>query len=141
TGISDDHHEESLTSRSEQCFDEGMRIPPSHSVASDRAVRPRRGPLAGIRVADFCWMGVGSVATRLLADFGAEVIKIEDRIRIDMPRRLPIYKEGGVRTFGEEDAEPDPDKGGLFNNYSRNKLGVTINMRDPRGRALAERLI
>ena len=53
---------------------------------TDRAVRPRRGPLAGIRVADFCWMGVGSVATRLLADFGAEVIKIEDRIRIDTPR-------------------------------------------------------
>ncbi len=111
------------------------------SPALDRRPRPRRGPLAGIRVADFCWMGVGAVATRLLADFGAEVIKIEDRTRIDMPRRLPIYKDGGERTFGEEDAAPDPNKGGLFNNYSRNKLGVTINMRDPRGRALAERLI
>src|SRR5205823_14005492 len=91
-----------------------------------RRPRPRRGPLAGVRVADFCWMGVGAVATRLLADFGAEVIKIEDRTRIDLPRRLPIYKDGAVRTFGEEDAEPDPNKGGLFNNYSRNKLGITI---------------
>jgi crotonobetainyl-CoA:carnitine CoA-transferase CaiB-like acyl-CoA transferase len=111
------------------------------SPALDRRPRPRTGPLAGIRVADFCWMGVGAVATRMLADFGAEVIKIEDRTRIDMPRRLPIYKDGEARTFGEEDAEPDPNKGGLFNNYSRNKLGVTINMREPRGRALAERLI
>ena len=111
------------------------------SPALDRRPRPRKGPLAGIRVADFCWMGVGAVATRLLADFGAEVIKIEDRTRIDMPRRLPIYKDGGERTFGEEDASPDPNKGGLFNNYARNKLGVTINMRDPRGRALADRLI
>ena len=111
------------------------------SAALDRRPRPRKGPLAGIRVADFCWMGVGAVATRLLADFGAEVIKIEDRTRIDMPRRLPIYKGGGDRTFGEEDASPDPDKGGLFNNYARNKLGVTINMRDPRGRVLADRLI
>ena len=111
------------------------------SPALDRRPRPRTGPLAGIRVADFCWMGVGAVATRLLADFGAEVIKIEDRTRIDLPRRLPIYKDGAVRTFGEEDAEPDPNKGGLFNNYSRNKLGITINMRDPRGRELAERLI
>jgi len=109
--------------------------------ALDRRPRPRTGPLAGIRIADFCWMGVGAVATRLLADFGAEVIKIEDRTRIDLPRRLPIYKDGAGRTFGEEDAEPDPNKGGLFNNYSRNKLGVTINMRDPRGRELAERLI
>src|ERR1700722_5225486 len=90
----------------------------------DRTQRARRGPLAGIRVADFCWMGVGSVATRLLADFGAEVIKIEDRTRIDMPRRLPLYK-GEVRSYGEEVPDADPDKGGLFNNYSRNKLGVT----------------
>jgi benzylsuccinate CoA-transferase BbsF subunit len=100
----------------------------------------RQGPLAGLRVADFCWMGVGACATRLLADFGAEVIRIEDRNRLDMPRRLPIYK-GQVRAYGEEDPNPDPNKGGLFNNYNRNKLGITINMRDPRGKALAERLI
>jgi crotonobetainyl-CoA:carnitine CoA-transferase CaiB-like acyl-CoA transferase len=108
---------------------------------TDRAIRPRRGPLAGIRVADFCWMGVGSVATRLLADFGAEVIKIEDRTRIDTPRRLPIYKGEPARNFGEEIVDADPNRGGLFNNDCRNKLGVVINMRLPRGRDLAERLI
>lgn len=105
-----------------------------------RDPRPRSGPLSGIRVADFCWMGVGSVATRMLADFGAEVIKIEDRGRLDMPRRLPIYKDD-PRSYGEEDSNPDPNKGGLFNNYNRNKLGVTINMRTPRGRELADQLI
>ncbi|SEF67599.1 Crotonobetainyl-CoA:carnitine CoA-transferase CaiB [Thermomonospora echinospora] len=110
------------------------------STPLDRRPRKRRGPLAGLVVADFCWMGVGSVATRLLADFGADVIKIEDRSRLDMPRRLPFYK-GEVRTYGEEDPNPDPDKGGLFNNYNRNKLGVTINMRTERGRRIAERLI
>ena len=78
-------------------------------------------------------MGVGSVATRLLADFGAEVIKIEDRIRIDMPRRLPIYKGEPARNFGEEVVDADPNRGGLFNNYCRNKLGVTINMRTAEG--------
>ncbi|MFL5295734.1 MAG: CaiB/BaiF CoA transferase family protein [Phenylobacterium sp.] len=105
-----------------------------------RTPGPRQGPLAGIRVTDFCWMGVGACATRLLGDFGAEVIRIEDRNRLDMPRRLPIYK-GEPRTYGEEDAKPDPNKGGLFNNYNRNKLGVTINMRSAKGRELAERLI
>ena len=109
--------------------------------APDRAARERRGPLAGIRVADFCWMGVGSVATRLLADFGAEVIKIEDRVRIDTPRKLPLYKDEPARNFGEEKIDLDPNKGGLFNNYCRNKLGVTINMRTAKGRELAERLI
>jgi crotonobetainyl-CoA:carnitine CoA-transferase CaiB-like acyl-CoA transferase len=85
-------------------------------------------------------MGVGAVATRMLADFGADVIKIEDRTRLDMPRRLPFYKND-PRTYGEEDPNPDPNKGGLFNNYSRNKLGVTLNMRTSRGRALADQLI
>ena len=84
-------------------------------------------------MADFCWMGVGSVATRLLADFGAEVIKIEDRIRIDTPRKLPLYKDEPARNFGEEKIDLDPNKGGLFNNYCRNKLGVTINMRTAEG--------
>ena len=119
----------------------GMVHAPPEADTIDRAVRPRRGPLTGVRVADFCWMGVGSVATRLLADFGAEVIKIEDRIRIDTPRRLPIYKDGEARNFGEEVIGLDPNKGGLFNNYCRNKLGVTINMRTAPGRELAERLI
>ncbi|HEY2661286.1 MAG TPA: CoA transferase [Caulobacteraceae bacterium] len=109
-------------------------------LADARRPGPRRGPLAGVRVTDFCWMGVGACATRLLADFGAEVIRIEDRNRLDMPRRLPIYKND-PRTYGEEDANPDPNKGGLFNNYNRNKLAVTINMRSPKGRALADRLI
>src|SRR5258708_38115976 len=111
------------------------------ALDTNRAVRARRGPLAGIRVADFCWMGVGSVATRLLADFGADVIKIEDRIRIDTPRRLPIYKDEPVRNFGEEIIDADPNRGGVFNNYCRNKFGVTINMRTVKGRELADRLI
>lgn len=112
----------------------------SDAPVANRRPRPQRGPLAGIRVADFCWMGVGSVATRMLADFGAEVIKIEDRTRMDTPRRLPIYKNER-RSYGDEDPHPDPNKGGLFNNYCRNKLGITINMRSAAGRDLAEKLI
>jgi benzylsuccinate CoA-transferase BbsF subunit len=113
----------------------------ARTLHDDRRPRTRTGPLAGIRVTDFCWMGVGAMATRVLADFGAEVIRIEDRRRLDMPRRLPLYKDGGVRSYGEEDAHPDPDKAGFFNNYNRNKLGITLNMGDPRGRDLAHRLI
>src|ERR1041384_6275797 len=98
---------------------------------------PRSGPLAGIRVADFCWMGVGSVGTRLLADFGAEGIKIENRRRTDRPSMLPIY-QGEVRNYGEEVVDADPDRGGLHNNYSRNKLGITVDMKTSRGRELVD---
>lgn len=111
---------------------------------AERQPGRREGILAGIRVADFCWMGVGACATSVLADFGAEVIRIEDRDHLDLPRRLPYYKRAAgerARTAGEEVKGFDPNKGGLFNNFNRNKLGVTINMREPDGVALAERLI
>ncbi|MGC9667602.1 CaiB/BaiF CoA transferase family protein [Planosporangium sp. 12N6] len=112
----------------------------SETPEGSRRPVPRVGPLAGVRVADFCWMGVGSVATRMLADFGAEVIKIENRRRIDRPRMLPIYKDE-VRNYGEEVADADPNRGGLHNNYSRNKLGITVDMKTERGRELVDRLI
>lgn len=113
----------------------------------DRSRSPRlnahrgSGPLAGIRVADFCWAGVGAIATRMLADHGAEVIKIEDRQRVDLTRRLPMYKDEPARAFGNEDVDPDLDKSGFFNNYNRNKLSLTVNMRSPKGRAVVDELI
>jgi crotonobetainyl-CoA:carnitine CoA-transferase CaiB-like acyl-CoA transferase len=102
--------------------------------------RPRKGPLANIRIADFCWMGVGSLATRFLADMGAEVIKIEHMSRIDLMRRHPIYKNNATGV-GQTQLSASVDASGMHNNYSRNKLGVSLNLRSPAGRAMAERLI
>lgn len=90
---------------------------------------------------DFCWAGVGAIATRLLADFGAEVIRIEDRERVCMTRRVPLYKGAGLRPHTVEDIDPDVNRSGVFNNYNRNKLGIALDMRSARGRELAERLI
>lgn len=95
----------------------------------------------GVRVADFCWAGVGAMATRLLADMGAEVIKIEDATRLDITRTLPIYKGQPARPYGRPLAGADPNASGMFNNYNRNKLGVTIDMGTAAGRHLAERLV
>ena len=77
--------------------------------------------LAGIRVLDFTWVVAGPVATRILADHGAEVIKVERgdpaAIAITGPRRV-----------------------GLQGELHRNKRSVAINMSDPRGIDLARRL-
>ncbi len=77
-----------------------------------------RLPLAGVRVLDFTWVVAGPVATRVLADHGAEVIKIE--------RKLPSM-------IGDR-------RRGLQCDLHRDKLSVALNMGHPDGLALARKL-
>jgi len=76
----------------------------------------------------------------MMADFGAEVIKIEDRERLDLTRTLPPFP-GKVQSLGQVGKFPDPNSSGIFNNHNRNKRGIVLNMRDPRGREICRRLI
>ncbi len=76
--------------------------------------------LMGIRVLDFTWLLAGPYATRILADFGAEVIKVQSNKSV---------------TGAESNTT------GYFNNWNRNKLGITLNMSHPEARELALKLI
>lgn len=85
-------------------------------------------PLADIRVADFSWFAAGPVAGAVLAQFGAEVIRVEseshlDGLRITMP--VPPGKEGGVNVSG------------YYNNFNAGKRCFTLNMSRPEARAVA----
>ena len=51
--------------------------------------KPQQGPLQGIRVLDLSRLLPGPLATQLMADMGAEVIKIEDPNAQDMTRFFP----------------------------------------------------
>lgn len=89
-----------------------------------------KGALDGIRVIDFTRVLAGPGAARMLADHGAEVIKIEvvtgELARLVIPHHDNIF---GI------------NRSGYFSNTNRNKLGVTINLSDPRGVELARRLV
>jgi crotonobetainyl-CoA:carnitine CoA-transferase CaiB-like acyl-CoA transferase len=74
-------------------------------------------PLEGIRVLDFTWVVAGPVATRILADHGAEVIKLE---------RKP--------------GPPGPRQIGLQGDLHRDKRSIAVNMSHPRGVELARQL-
>ena len=75
-------------------------------------------PLDGVRILDFTWVVAGPVATRILGDHGAQVVKVE---RKDPP---PM----GNRKLG------------LQCDLHRSKLSVALNMNHPRGVELARRL-
>ena len=90
-----------------------------------------RLPLAGIRVTDFTWIGAGSYATKILADFGAEVIKIESSRRIDSLRMAAPYKD---RIKGV-------NRSGYFADRNTNKRSIAIDMKHPKALGLARRLV
>lgn len=89
-----------------------------------------KGALEGIRVIDFTRVLAGPGAARMLADHGAEVIKIETVTGEIARLVIPDHEH----VFGM-------NRSGYFNNINRNKLGMTINLADPRGIELTKKLI
>jgi Predicted acyl-CoA transferases/carnitine dehydratase len=59
-------------------------------------------PLEGIRVCDFSWVGAGPSTTRLLSVYGADVIRLESKTRVDILRLMGPYKDGiaGIERSG-----------------------------------------
>src|SRR4030066_607172 len=78
------------------------------------------GILNGIRVLDFTWMVAGPYATRILADFGAEVIKVQSK-----------------RTARGAESNPT----GYFNTWNRNKRSITLDLSHPEAREMVLKLI
>ena len=90
----------------------------------------RPGPLDGYRVLDFGWVLAGAVPGMILADMGAEVIKVETRQRMD-------YMRLGRPIIGDH---PDPEQNPMFHNVNRGKRSITLNTTRPEAVDLARRL-
>jgi benzylsuccinate CoA-transferase BbsF subunit len=85
--------------------------------------------LDGVKVADFTWVATGPLMTRTLADYGAQVIKIEGRSSPDSMRVSGPFKNG----------VPGLEREGWFLVYNTNKMSVALNLADPRGVAVARK--
>src|SRR2546425_54338 len=83
-------------------------------------------PLTGIRVLDLTRLLPGAYCTLLLADMGADVIKVEEPETGDYMRWTPPLVDG---------------QSALFNAINRNKRSVTLNLRTDAGRGLLLRLV
>ena len=102
---------------------EGVRTEASCSRAG--LWRDHTGPLRGVRVVDVTSVIAGPFATNLLADFGAEVIKVEQPGAGDAARNMGPFAHGEAARFPS---------------LNRNKKSITLNLGHPRGAALLRRL-
>lgn len=90
------------------------------------------GPLAGLLVCDFSWVGAGPIATCMLGQAGADVIKIESTRRPDTLRRSEPFKDGIGTGL---------DRSGYFAVRNANKRSLALDMNQPPAREVARRLI
>jgi crotonobetainyl-CoA:carnitine CoA-transferase CaiB-like acyl-CoA transferase len=88
-------------------------------------------PLEGIRVLDLSRLLPGGFCSLLLADFGAEVLKVEDTGMGDYIRWAPPYYEGA----------DDSAKSALYLALNRNKRSIRLNLKSDEGRAVLLRLV
>src|SRR5579872_5169902 len=83
-----------------------------------------------LRVLDFCWVGAGAFVTRLLADMGADVIKVESHAHPDNLRLSGPHKSG---------AKP-LESSGYFASRNTNKRSLALNMGRPQACVFAKQL-
>jgi benzylsuccinate CoA-transferase BbsF subunit len=88
-------------------------------------------PLEDVKILDFFWVMAGPAATRMLADFGAVVVRIESPTRVDTARTLhPRHRN-----------EAASDSSGCFGNNNAGKLGITLDLAKPEAREVVLDLV
>ena len=107
-------------------------------------------PLEGLRILDITVVWAGPYATMHLADWGAEVIRIESlqhfatSTRGQMarpPKALVALRNTGMGYPDDEPGERPWNRSAIFNTISRNKKSMTVDMTRPEGREVFDRLI
>src|SRR5215469_15833415 len=83
-------------------------------------------PLSGIRILDLSRLLPGAYASQMLADFGADVIKVEEPGSGDYGRYMPPHGAGGMSLY--------------FLAINRNKRSMTLNLKTGGGQAIFQRL-
>ncbi|MBI4233872.1 MAG: CoA transferase [Chloroflexi bacterium] len=98
-------------------------------------------PLQGIRILDLSRIWAGPYATKLLADMGAEVIKVESPRFYD-PFRGVLNPGQGVANYpGGDPGEHPWNRAGWFNALHMSQYSLVLDLAHPRGREVFERLV
>ena len=98
---------------------------PALPATATRAVPAGTGlPLSGVKVLDFMWAMAGPATTRVMADYGATVVRVESEHKVEVARTIQPFVGGrsGVESSG------------LFINMNVGKLGLALDMGKPEAR-------
>lgn len=88
--------------------------------------------LEGLRIIDLTWVLAGPFATRILADMGAEVIKVETYHKVDGMRMMGPWKDN---------KPTPPNRSAMFDTKNVNKLSMLLNLRVAAGVEIFKRLV
>ncbi|MFC1982288.1 CaiB/BaiF CoA transferase family protein [Chloroflexota bacterium] len=87
--------------------------------------------LEGLKVFDLSWVIAGPLLTKILADYGATVVRLESSKKPDIERTSPPFKDG----------IPGINRSGYYANWNTSKLSLSLNIKHPEGRKILEELI
>jgi len=87
--------------------------------------------LSGLRVLDLCWVVAGPAVGRVLADHGAEVVRVESSTRLDTARLIGPFHDGA----------PTAESSILYGDVNAGKLGLTLNLRLEQARDVLRDLV
>ncbi|MGE0820535.1 MAG: CaiB/BaiF CoA transferase family protein [Candidatus Binatia bacterium] len=88
-------------------------------------------PLADVKILDLMWVMAGPAGTRVLADYGATIVRVESAQKIDTARMLQPF----------HGRKPGPDSSALFQNLNAGKLGLALDLNNPVARDVVRDLV
>ena len=102
---------------------------------------PERMPLKNYRVLDLSRIWAGPYCTKLFADMGAEIIKMESLSVYDS-HRGPVTPARGIAAYPDGEPGEEPwNRNGWFNCLHMSKYGVTLELTEAKGRRVFEHLV
>ena len=87
---------------------------------------PSKPPLTGVKILDLMWVMAGPATTRVLADLGADIIRIESSHRVETARTLQPFKDDVAAL----------ETSSLFANLNAGKRGISVDPSTPEGREI-----
>ncbi|MGH6632196.1 MAG: CoA transferase, partial [Sphingopyxis sp.] len=106
------------------------RAAPRSRPAGSDDVANSKAPLAGLKVVDLAWVVAGPMIGRVLADCGAEVVRVESSLRVETARMMGPFPGGDI----------NPERSALYENCNAGKLGLSLDLANPAAREVVRDL-